>query len=394
MRVVEIEVPGCKSASQRALILAALAAGESHLRGLSSGEDSTYLIDALRRLGWTLEAQDGGLKVQGSGGPRTAGVEQVELGEGGSTLRFLMPVLAAAPQDLEIRVAEGLRRRPQAALVEVLDRLGATVTPTERGFHLRSTPRDPGQAVEVPVDLSSQFLSGFLMAAGAHPMLWCPKGDLVSRGYLAMTVRMMRKFRGPAVLEDQGRIWSQAAGFGIGQELQIPADASAIVFFAVAAILQQVRIRITRAWDPHHPDVAVLQFLDKHGLLKVDGQDLVPDKPLSSLVGRSAPAFDLQESPDSGPALAVLAAAMPHGIAFLNPERLQFKESDRIAGMQELDRFCRHPQARDFHPRNDHRLAMAAGIATLGYPQATILQPECVAKSFPGFWEQLARLHR
>ena len=392
MRVVEIEVPGCKSASQRALILAALAAGESRLEGLSDGEDSAFLMAALQSCGWSVETQAGTVVLQGSDGPRTCDASQVALGEGGSTLRFLVPVLAAAPQEMQLQVAEGLRNRPQEAMRQVLTTLGACLTPTADGFYLRSQPKPTSAPVAVPAGLSSQFLSGFLMASGVTPMAWMPEGALVSQGYLAMTVRMLRQFRGAVVLDDRALPWQQMSGFGQGRDLTIPSDPSAIVFFAVAAILQESTIRISRPWDSQHPDVAVLRFLEQAGLLHVDGQDLIPDQPRSSLASQAPPVFDLQESPDSGPALAVLAAALPHGIDFRNTERLRFKESDRIDGMERLTRLAQAPSSSTFDPTNDHRLAMAAGIATLGYPQAKILHPECVAKSFPGFWEQIDRL--
>ncbi|MGB0953646.1 MAG: 3-phosphoshikimate 1-carboxyvinyltransferase [Planctomycetota bacterium] len=392
MRVVEIEVPGCKSTSQRALILAALAAGESRLQGLSEGEDSDDLIAALRVLGWSLKEENGALVVQGSAGPRPSEASKVVLGEGASTLRFLVPMLAAAPQDLELEVAEGLRKRPQEAMQTVLQELGATLTPTADGFHLHSQPIAVAEPVAVPADLSSQFLSGFLQASGTHAMSWQPSGELVSQGYLAMTTRLLRQFRGKDALDDSLIPWRQPVGFGTGQSITILSDASAIVFFAVAAILQQITIRICRPWDPLHPDVAVLDFLTAHGLLQVEGQDLIPAAAPSSLAAKPQPIFDLQESPDSGPALAVLAAALPDGIDFRNGERLQFKESDRIDGVQRLRQLALDPTAQPFDPTNDHRLAMAAGIATLGYPTASILQPECVAKSFPGFWEQIDRL--
>ena len=415
MEVVEIQVPGCKSASQRALILAALAEGESRLHGLSDGEDTTYLIQALQILGWELDenstGEEGGrtVRIEGSQGPRTTSAKRVVIGEGGSTLRFLVPVLAAAPQDVVLEVAEGLRSRPQEAMQEVLEKCGASLTPEEDGFRLQSRAIEPGQPVAVPTELSSQFLSGFLMASGRQTRSWMPEGKLVSRGYLDLTLRMLRLFRGVDVLAAKELPWRQEAGFGRGLELTIPSDVSGVVFFAVAAVLQQVPVRVTTPWDTLHPDTAVLDFLQQADLLRVEGQVLHPKQPPSGISAQQPLEFDLEDSPDSGPALAVLAAGMMGGIRFLHPERLRHKESDRIHGMKRLAEACggrmeategsvwigctgQADWTQPFNPTNDHRLAMAAGIATLGYPAATILEPECVAKSFPRFWEQLARL--
>lgn len=409
MDVVSLDLPGCKSASQRALILAALAQGESCLCGLSDGDDTRFLQAALEALGWSLEPLDGSLRVLGRHGPQSAAVERLALGEGGSTLRFLVPVLAAVENHLDLELAPGLRSRPHGTLVEVLGKMGARLKETDFGFRLESTGEKAPARLTVPVDLSSQFFSGFLMAAGSQLQEWELEQQPVSMGYLQMTVDMLRRFRGDAALETSPTLWRQQAGFGEGQDLEIPADASAVVFFAVAAILLRQPIRISRAWDPRHPDVAVLGFLEDHGLLRVETQTLIPNSTAPAEDLSEPRIFDLQQSPDSGPALAVLAAMLPGGLGFRNPERLRFKESDRVLGMERLAVLCggalqEHPDQlwiapasgqvnpTPFDPMADHRLAMAAGIATLRYPQVEILDRECVEKSFPRFWEMLARL--
>lgn len=408
---VTLDLPGCKSASQRALILAALADGESVVSGLSSGEDSEFLLSALGALGVPITHESGTqVRISGRGGPRTAPVAALSLGEGGSTLRFLVPLLAAAPQDLQLHVAEGLRNRPQQPLVDVLELLGASLTRTAYGFHLQSENAAIPEVMQIPVDLSSQFFSGFLMASGRQAQAWGLAEEPVSRGYLDMTVSMLQQFRGAEVLQIRPTVWKQAAGYGSGQSYAVPSDASAVVFFAVAAILLQQEIEISQAWGATHPDGAVLQFLEEKKLIRVEGSTLIPlglERKSSSL--EEASVFDLQDSPDSGPALAVLASQLPNGIRFLHPDRLRFKESNRIDGMQRLAAILGGEMSEPegtlliqpgatpgmqgaFDSRNDHRLAMAAGIASLRYPELEIGERSCVAKSFPDFWNQLARL--
>ncbi|MHC4823512.1 MAG: hypothetical protein ACYTEP_05790 [Planctomycetota bacterium] len=407
--VVSLDLPGCKSASQRALILAALAEGESKLYGLSDGDDTRFLRTALEDLGWEVRAEMDGLCVVGRNGPQVASVDRISLGEGGSTLRFLVPVLAATENRLELETAPGLRARPHGTLKEVLEAMGARLEDTGSGFLLESSGELAQGPLAVPVDLSSQFFSGFLMAAGAQAQEWVLEREPVSMGYLQMTVEMLRRFRGADCLETTPCLWRQQAGFGKGMDLEIPADTSALVFFAVAAILLRRVIGISRDWDERHPDQAVLDFLRDCSLLTVEGQVLTPIPDEISGTPVETPVFNLQDSPDSGPALAVLAAMLPGGIRFRNPERLRIKESDRIDGMRRLAELCggsmeehadgiwiHHevgvPPAAPFDPTADHRLAMAAGIATLRYPQLEILDRDCVDKSFPRFWEMLARL--
>jgi 3-phosphoshikimate 1-carboxyvinyltransferase len=403
-----VELPGCKSSSQRALLLAALAEGESRLVGLGEGADTRELTAALQALGWSLEPEEGALRVLGSGGPRPVAVDRLEVGEGGSTLRFLAPLAAAGGGAVDLMLAPALARRPHEDLLFLLEQLGATAEVQGTRLRLRSEGWSTTE-VSVPTALSSQFLSGLLMAAGATPMRFRLEQAPVSAGYLEMTVALLQQFRGAAVLARDGLRWEQQAGFGEGQELLIPADTSAVVFFAVAAVLLDRAIAIDRPWAAHHPDVAVLDFLTEAGLLTVEGTTLRPAGAPSTVT--TAPIFDLQTSPDSGPALAVLAAGLPAGIRFLHPERLRAKESDRVDGMRRLAALGgatmreeagarwigpvagETPPLEDpFRCQDDHRLAMAAGIAGLVWGERALDHPAVVAKSFPDFWEQHARL--
>jgi len=409
-----IELPGCKSSSQRALLLAALAAGESTLRGLSDGADSAELQRALLQLGWDIRHHvDGSFGIIGSDGPLATAVKHLEIGEGGSTLRFLAPILSAGSCDLQLHLAPALARRPQQDLLTILERLGAKAHLTGEDLHLHSLGWITTE-LSVPTACSSQFLTGVLLAAGRTPMSYHLEAPPVSAGYLDLTVDLLHAFRGKDALQTRGLQWQQHAGFGQGQTFDIPADASAMVFFAVAAVLTGKTVRFARPWHQLHPDGAVLRFLAESDLLhQPDATTLTPGRPPQFL--HEPLPFDLQESPDSGPALAVLAALLPGGIRFLHPDRLRGKESDRLDGMARLaalggaaavsqsDGSLRIAPARTlgqpppapqqpFQTCQDHRLAMAAGIAELVWGEIVLDDPAVVAKSFPAFWEQRDRL--
>lgn len=402
MEAVTIDLPGCKSASQRALLLAALAAGPSTLHGLGDGADSKELATALAALGVAQRLQtDGSLHLQGLGGtPKLAG-QVLNIGEGGSTLRFLLPLVARCTGQVRLKLAAGLMARPHGPLLELLQNNGSQVESLSDGFLIHGTDQPLAKPTTVPVALSSQFFSGLLMTSGSCEQQWLLDQQPVSVGYLNMTVAMMKQFRGAECLQVNGLHWHQQAGFGEGQDYIVPADTSAALFFAVAAVVLQRPIRLARALSAEHPDDYALQFLVEAGFLNFDGEVF---EPLPN--GFASKPFDLSRSPDSGPALAILAATSESGLSFEKAERLRHKESDRIDGMARLAVACgaelsqsggdlsilpkrQAPAHSSFNPSADHRLAMAAGVAALRWPGIEITHPACVAKSFPTFWQQL-----
>jgi 3-phosphoshikimate 1-carboxyvinyltransferase len=402
MEAVTIDLPGCKSASQRALLLAALATGPSCLHGLGDGADSKELAAALAALGVAQQPQaDAVLTLQGIGGPPILDGQELNIGEGGSTLRFLLPLLARCPGEVRLQVAPGLLARPHGPLLELLMQNGARIESLADGFLIHGTAHPLPSPTTVPVALSSQFFSGLLMTSGATEQYWLLDQEPVSVGYLDMTVAMMKQFRGANCLQLNGLKWHQQAGYGQGQDYIVPADTSAALFFAVAAVLLQRPIQMARSLSAEHPDYYALQFLVDSGFMDFNGEVFAP---LAN--GSAVQPFDLSRSPDSGPALAILAASSHSGLNFEKAERLRHKESDRIDGMARLAAACGAelsqeggnlrieakrlvPAHTSFDPNADHRLAMAAGVAALRWPGIEITNPACVAKSFPTFWQQL-----
>lgn len=410
-------VPGCKSATQRALMLAASARGGSVLRGAAEARDSVELAAALSALGVAVQPEPlsatedavGGaaLRVSGLGAPVSLDGQTVEVGEGASTLRFLLPWCAAGEGTVRLRAAPGLRRRAHGPLLEVLATLGAKVQPEPEGWTLQARGFALREA-QVDVAASSQFLSGLMMASGAAPQRWTWQGLPVSAGYLAMTVGMLRVFRSAEALTLEEGAAELAPGFGEGRDCTLPADASAMLTLAVGALLAGRPLAVERGWSTRHPDAEVLHALQFGGLLQVheevDGRTLLQPQPLESAT--TVLEFALAEAPDAAPVLAALGLHLPQGLLLHDVARLRDKESDRLAGVRRLVEAAggssqeegtslrvlptaRAPASeRLFDPEGDHRMAMAAGLAGLRDPGLQVEDRACVAKSFPGFWEQ------
>lgn len=425
-----VALPGCKSSSQRALMLAAVAAGESRIEGLSTCRDSAELLAALQALGVPTSPPtiaEGSFSLRGKApaelAARNGGAGGIPVGEGASTLRFLMALTAAGRGTVTLRPAPALAARPHGELADILRSFGAGLDQgaDDAGpwLRVRGCGGFGARRVELGALQTSQTLSALWLAAGDAPISWRllhPGGSL---GYLGLTARMLRAARGAAALVERepGRFWEQSAGYGSGARLRVQADPSAVIFFAVAALLLQRPVLLDRAWNPQHADADLLERLraeewigwsaDARGVLLTPGPG----------AGRRALELDLDAAPDSGPALAVLAAHLPAGGRFTGLDRLRLKESDRVEAMIRLAAACGASAARtaagldirpgagaarlgapaprrsgSVHAAGDHRTAMAAGIAALLHPG---LEPDdrgCVAKSFPGFWEALAPL--
>lgn len=412
-----VRLPVCKSSAQRAVLLGALAEGPSTLHMAELGQDTQDLLEALRTLGWEWSfGSEQRLNLAGRPRQLYAKVSPVMVGDGASTLRSLAPVLAAHRGHFSLRLGPSLAKRPHQDLLTVLAALGAHAELQEDRLEITANGWQVQELV-VPTGTSSQFLSGLWMAAGEHDTIYHLQGPLVSKGYLGMTMDWLQRFRGPNVLAMEETQVRQQAGIGCGQELSLPADTSAMIFFAVAAVLLQQEITIRGILHPLHPDAAALRMLEQAELLQIIPQEhgcqLLPMRSPSQCQERLQ--FDLGQAPDCGPALAVLGAGLSKGICFQNPDRLRYKESNRLDGMARLAAWAgavfqaqadgsiwvTPASAEDkaamameqpFPCAQDHRLAMAAGIAGLVWGDFPLDDPTVVAKSFPSFWEQCARL--
>lgn len=426
-----IGLPGCKSSSQRALMLAALAGGEGRIQGLSDCRDSMELLAALQALGaefvpdGLLGTDAGAVTVHGlqpSEMEDEEGSDGIPVGEGASTLRFLLALLAAGRSETVLRPAPALAARPHQELFDILRGFGAEIEAGEDARGPRLRVRGVGgfgaRTVELPELRSSQTLSALWLAAGDAPITWQLAQPAGSRGYLDLTAEMLRRVRGDVLRElEEGVLWTQEPGYGERARLRVLADPSAVVFFAVAAMLLRRGIRLARAWNSRHADAALMRrFRSEDWLTWVPDESGVVLVPGPS-VRRRELVVDLDEAPDSGPALAVLAAHLPHGARFTGLARLKSKESDRVTAMQRLAEACgglvesgenslsirpgpsatrlghpAAPRAQTVVTQGDHRTAMAVGIASLLHPGLAPDDRTCVAKSFPRFWDELARL--
>jgi 3-phosphoshikimate 1-carboxyvinyltransferase len=424
-----VQAPPSKSASHRALIASALADGDSRLNNLLASQDLERTLDCLARLGADIREEGGVTLVRGMDTRSQLDPEPVELdvGESGTTCRLLAAVAALSGRVCRISGRGRMHQRPMGSLTRALETLGAQVTwEGEPGCPPLVLDARGIAAGSVGVDLeqSSQFLSGLLLAG---PVLSAPlsitiTGErVVSWPYVALTLQVMRDFgasfgveifRDGAWLEvawealtraEPGKVrFTVNPGAYAPREYSVEGDWSNASYLLAAGALQKRGIRVA-GLDPDSTqgDRRILEILRamgaevevSHGAIRVAPKGL-----------RGAD-LDMGACPDLVPTVAVLATLAGGETRIRNAAHLRLKESDRLGDLAgeiantgaEVEL---HPDGASIRPpsqpiagpvhfdtHGDHRLAMAFALYGLAGVEYSLSDSECVAKSFPAFWE-------
>ena len=399
--------PPSKSHTHRALLCASLAAGTSRLLGPLESDDTAATRGCLEALGVAVDDGAGAWEVRGLGGSLGAPGAPLDCGSSGTTLRLLAALCAAVPGRRLLTGSPQLRRRPMVDLVRPLEALGARLGwEGAPGFAPVAVTgcRWRGGEVLVPSGASSQFLSGLLLAAPlAEGFTFLRAPDLVSAPYAQLTASVMGRFGAP--VRREGDVWCvYPARYAPAVETVEP-DASAAAFLLAAAAVTGGEVTVPgMGRGLLQGDAAVLDHLRAFG---VEVSESAAGARASGTPASGAD-LDLGGCPDLVPPLAAVAFAAPGPSRFRGIGHLRHKESDRLAGLAGLVRALggaaevgegelriappKRPCSADLDPKADHRMAMAGALMGLRVPGARVLDPRCVAKSFPGFWETLEGL--
>lgn len=423
-RAVVIRPPGSKSLTNRALLLAALAEGESVLHGaLLDADDAQRMLAAVSLLGASVRVEGGTVRVRGVGGRWTCGGEvRVDVGNAGTAARFLAGAALLSPEPVVIDGDARMRERPIGELGALLEGLGATVEylgktacPPVRIVPPKSPPT--GGMVRVPTTRSSQFVSAVLMAGAClqEGLTIEFSGEVTSASYVAMTVGLLRRVGARVEESEDGRIIHIAGGGLHGFEYDVEADASgATYFWAAAALREGLSVGIEGlSRESLQADVGVAIILERAGARRWNegGGTWISGRTISPMD------VDLRDMPDAAMTLASVCAFAPGESRLAGLQTLRDKETDRIEAMRvELGRVgvevrvtgddamtIRPPKGGvdvspsappvRFETYNDHRMAMSLAIIGLRRPNVWINDPGCVRKTYPGFWADLSRLY-
>lgn len=407
-----VTVPGSKSLTNRALVCAALAAGESTINNVLEADDTAAMVDALRALGISVEqsASTGlagpSLRVVGCAGRLSADVAFVDARLSGTTSRFVLPLAALSPGTTRVDGGLPLRARPMAPSIDALRALGVTVTDAGAPGHLPvDVSGGPAHGGEVAVagDASSQFLSGLLLAgpAMAAGVTLQVTGELVSLPYVEMTAAVMEAF-GARLATPTPHTWRvEPQGYqAITYEVEPDASTASYVF-AAAAITGGSATVAGLGSRSLQGDIGFVDVLEQMGARVERSRFHTTVTGTGTLRGVQV---DMGNISDTAQTLAAVAAfaegpTQVTGIGFIRR-----KETDRIAAVvTELRRAGIHATEDDdgftvvpgpivpatVATYHDHRMAMAFALLGLRAEGIRIADPGCVAKTFPGYWQML-----
>lgn len=406
-----IRPPGSKSLTNRALVCAALADGTSTLRGALESEDTQVMVEALRQLGIAVkhDAATRTMQIVGCAGRPPARGAELYVANSGTTIRFLTALVALGQGRFRLDGTPRMRQRPIADLLEALRRLGVEArSEANNGCPpvLVEARGLPGGAAEVAGNISSQFLSGLLLAApGARsPLDLRVVGELVSQPYVEMTLAVMRAFGVECQTEALTRFQIPVDQPYHARPYAIEPDASAASYFFAAAAATGGRVTVEGlSRDSLQGDVAFCDCLAQMGCQVEYQADAI------TVTGGRLRGIDVDMNAisDTVQTLAAVALLAEGPTTVRNVGHIRHKETDRLAALAvELRKLGATVEERpdglrivpgplrpaEIDTYDDHRMAMSLAIVGLASPGVVIRDPGCTAKTYPGFFDDLRRL--
>ncbi len=430
-----VALPGSKSITNRALVLAALAEGQTTLEGALFSRDTRIMMTALDTLGFGVEADEaaGRITIGGQGGAIPVHQATLDVGNAGTAARFLTALLAAQPGGrYELDGDAAMRGRPTVGLTDALTNLGAArfefkETPGHFPFVLESQGFSGGE-VKVDASASSQILSALLLAAATGTgavQLHCPE---VRPAYVAITLKMREAFGAPELDPGQsGRYGLEPLRYRSPGSYVIEPDVSAASYFLALCLIHGGRLALPRLGpDPLQGDARFAEVLGHHGL-RVDaeaGQWQVSRS--ENAIERGHREMDFNSFSDTFLTYAAIAPLLGGSVRITGIGHTRRQETDRIAGMaaelaklgqlvkEEEDALTVQPKPNELRARalaarnrgelltvetyDDHRFAMSFGVLGSydllgdGRPWLAVADPACCGKTFPGFFQALGAL--
>lgn len=406
-----VRVPGSKSLTNRALLIAALAKGTTCLQNALFSDDSRYFARALQTLGFDVQLNEAEheMIVTGLGGKIPAKKAELFIGNAGTAARFLSAFLTLGNGEYILDGETRMRERPIGDLIDALHQLGVEMEAKNNCPPVEIFAKGlPGGKTKIAGNISSQFLSALLMVApyAQSPIEIEMTTDLNSKPYVDMTIAIMKDFGVNIERRDYSQFTIHPASYLPLSTFQIESDASAASYFFAAPAICGGSVKVENiSRQSVQGDIAFIDVLAQMGCHIKEGENFIEVIGTDGLKGID---IDMSDIPDTAQTLAAVAPFASsqtriHGIA-----SARLKETDRVsATCAELKRLgvqvdehedgmtiypCPELQPANIQTYNDHRMAMAFSLIGLRFDGVTIENPACVSKTFPDFFEVLENL--
>jgi 3-phosphoshikimate 1-carboxyvinyltransferase len=408
----QLTIPGSKSFTNRALIIAALAQGKSTLSGILKSDDSYWCIDTLRKLGTEIKVEDELVHIKGTNGSWPVQQGDLYIGAAGTIARFLPGALAAAEAgEWKLEASQRMSERPVRPLIEALKDLGADIEYLDQeGFFPLSINGMglKGGPVNISGKVSSQFISGLLICSPyAKEAVQVNVVDhIVQHAYVNLTLDLMREFGAVVEADDgMGQFNVQPVRYQ-GRDVQLEADASTACYFLALAAITSGTMRINNlSMKTNQPDIGMVDVFEKMGCSVEKGADFIELKGTNRLKGGFT--ISMKEMSDQTLTLAAIAPFADGPITMKDVAHIRHHESDRIKvicesllklGIQTeefedgLTVYPGVPQPALLDSYDDHRVAMSLSLIGAIVPGISILDPGCISKTCPTFYEMVEKL--
>ena len=414
-----VNIPGSKSISNRALLLATLAKGTTTLTNLLDSDDIRHMLTSLKQLGvnYRLSSDKTVCEVDGLGGALSSDVAQtLFLGNAGTAMRPLCAALTLGHGEFTLTGEPRMEERPIGDLVDALRQLGANVTYLKNdGFPpltINATGLNGGD-VEISGDLSSQFLTALLMVAplAKDAVNIRIKGELVSKPYIDITTALMAQFGVTVINHDYARFEIPAGQSYVSPgKVLVEGDASSASYFLAAGAIQGGEVKVTGVGRLSiQGDVKFADVLEKMGADIEWGDDYIIARPSCAENGKlQGVDLDMNHIPDAAMTIATAALFASGTTSIRNIYNWRIKETDRLAAMAtELRKVgalveeghdyitITPPQvlnSANIDTYNDHRMAMCFSMMAFADCGITINDPDCTSKTFPDYFSQFTQL--
>jgi len=402
-----IDCPTNKSYTHRAIFLASLANGVSTIKNVLRSADTNATIDACKNFGIEIKGNNSELIIKGSS-ENSIKPATIDAVNSGTTIRIASAIAGLGEGKTSLTGDESLKKRPMQPLLDALESIGASCTSTEGKPPITVSGKIKGGEISIPGNISSQFITALMIIAPRteNGIILNIEGDLVSKPYIDATIATMRRFGATVKTHIPYKKYTILSQIYQPTTFVVPSDFSSLALLLSASVLIGDNLEINvNMGDLPQGDEAFIDILEMLGVkISINENKITVVSPEKISGGR----FDLGNTPDLLPPLAIMALKSSEPIEIFNVKHARFKETDRIAILaKELQKLgikvsenedglvlesSQELHSASLNSENDHRLFMAFCIAGIYVGDCTVSDVESVSVSYPSFVEDLNKV--